>query len=161
MNRSLSMSIEPEWDEIEKAREKTTRFLEALDFSADDAYAVTMVISELIENSIKYGHFALPGNKVKVGVSVDQNSVTVEVLNPISESAFGHLKRLDRTIQWIRGFQDPFQAYMEKLKEVSRRPLGDEESGLGLVRVAYEGRAILDFFLTEEGELNVSAVSRH
>ena len=34
----------------------------------------------------------------------------------------------------------------------------DENSGLGLVRIAYEGDAILDFFVSDEGILNVSAI---
>jgi hypothetical protein len=32
------------------------------------------------------------------------------------------------------------------------------ESGLGLVRIAYEGRSILDFYIDEENMLSVSAV---
>jgi hypothetical protein len=56
--------------------------------------------------------------------------------------------KLDKTVQLVRVYQDPFEAYVEKLKEVSRRPLNDEESGLGLVRIAYEGKAILDFFVS-------------
>ena len=70
-----------------------------------------------------------------------------------------HLRKLDKTLQWIRGFQDPFQAYVERIKQISRKPFDDEISGLGLVRIAYEGNAILDFFLSEDNQLNVSAVS--
>jgi hypothetical protein len=97
-----------------------------------------------------------------VDIHQNENIITVEVINPIDPTdtgAHNHLKRMDKTVQWIRGYQDPFEAYVEKLKEVSRRPLNDEESGLGLVRIAYEGKAILDFFVSEEGSLNVSAVS--
>ena len=45
------------------------------------------------------------------------------------------------------------------MKEVSRKPLADEESGLGLVRIAYEGGAILDFFVNEDGMVNISTIS--
>ena len=61
-------------------------------------------------------------------------------------------------VQWIRGFQDPFEAYLERLKEVSSQSLDHEESGLGLVRIAYEGQSVLDFFVTENHVLAVSAV---
>ena len=77
----------------------------------------------------------------------------------MDEAAHDHLKRLDRTIQWIRGYQDPFLAYTERIRAVSKRPLRDKESGLGLVRIAYEGKSILDFFLDDDNILNVSAVS--
>ena len=66
---------------------------------------------------------------------------------------------MDKTIQWIRGYQDPFEAYIERIKEVSKKPLHDMESGIGLVRIAYEGNALLDFFVAENNMLNVSVVS--
>jgi len=33
------------------------------------------------------------------------------------------------------------------------------ESGIGLVRIAYEGNGLLDFFVAENNMLNVSVVS--
>ena len=120
-----------------------------------------MVISELIENSIKYGDFSLPENEVTLNINLYENIITIEVINPIDDSIFSHLKKLDKTIQWIRGYQDPFEAYVERLKEVSKKPFRDEESELGLVRIAYEGKAIIDFFVGEDETLNVSAVSNY
>ena len=58
-----------------------------------------------------------------------------------------------------RGFQDPFQAYVERIKLVSKKPLDDEFSGLGLARISYEGKGIVDFFLGDNNQLNVSVVS--
>ena len=85
--------------------------------------------------------------------------INVEVKNPVDETAYSHLKKLDKTIQWIRGYQDPFEPYMKKAREVSEKPLGDEVSGLGLAEIAYKGKAILDFFVSEDNILNVSAVT--
>ncbi len=93
-----------------------------------------------------------------MNVSISSHTITIEVSNPVNEVAYQYLDTLDKTIQWIRGFQDPFQAYIDMLKEVSRRPMSDDNSGLGLVRVAYEGDAILDFYVSDEGILNVSAI---
>jgi hypothetical protein len=76
----------------------------------------------------------------------------------VDEQVRSHLKKLDQTIQWIRGYQNPFQAYVERMKEVSVKALDDLESGLGLVRIAYEGKCILDFFVNEENMLAVSAL---
>ena len=118
-----------------------------------------MIISELIENGIKYGNFKMMENKVVVMIHFEENMITIEVFNPVDETASKHLSRLDKTIQWIRGYQDPFEAYIERIKEVSKKPLHDEESGIGLVRIAYEGKALLDFFVGENNILNVSVVS--
>ena len=159
MERFTKIIVEPKWDQVEQVRNKSSDFLKTHGFPDDTVYALTMVISELVENSIKYGNFALPQNKVILSVDIGENIITVEVINPVDETTYSHLEKLDKAIQWIRGHQDPFEAYIGKLKEVSKRPLDDEESGLGLVRIAYEGRAILDFFLAEDDLLSVSAVS--
>ena len=162
MKRFMKLAVKPEWDEIEEARIEAGKYLQSLGLVPDTVHALTMVISELIENGIKYGSFAGPEDTVEVNIHQNENMITVEVINPIDPTdtiARNHLNRMDKAVQWIRGYQDPFEAYVEKLKEVSRRPLSDEESGLGLVRIAYEGKAILDFFVSEEGSLNVSAVS--
>ena len=159
MKRSMRLAVKAKWHAIEKIRNKSSRFLESHGLSSDSVQALTMVISELIENSIKYGKFTPPKNEVMVDIHVEEDMVTAEVVNPIDKTAYSHLKELDKTIQWIRGYQDPFEAYVERVKEVSKKPLSNEESGLGLTRIAYEGKAILDFFLGEDDLLNVSAVS--
>jgi|GEM_PF-340761 len=159
MKRSIKLTVSPSWDEIERVRNESDEFLRSHMLPHDTVDALTMVISELIENGVKYGVFKSPENKMIVILNIGQSVITVEVINPVDETAHYHLTRLDRAIQWIRGHQDPFEAYIERLKEVSKRPLHDEESGLGLVRIAYEGGAILDFFVGEDNILNVSAVS--
>lgn len=159
MKKTIKLMVEAKWDEIEKARKKSSQFLASHGLPYDNVQAFTMVVSELIENSMKYGTFAPSKNNVVVDISIDDNVVTAEVVNPVDKSVYNHLKELDRTIQWIRGHQDPFEAYVERLREVSKKPLNDEESGLGLTRIAYEGKAIVDFFLSDENLLNVSAVT--
>lgn len=158
MKKSQSLTISPEWDEIEMVRNKCSEFFLENGISEAVIHAGSMVVSELLENSIKYGDFSNKKSSVGVNVSINSHTIIVEVSNPVNEIAYEQLKTLDKTIQWIRGFQDPFQAYIDILKEVSRRPMRDENSGLGLVRIAYEGDAILDFFVSDEGILNVSAI---
>jgi two-component sensor histidine kinase len=153
------MTLEPRWEAVDDARRKSISFLYARGLSVDTAQALSMVVCELLENGFKYGAFASEKDRLKLEITVTDTSATIEVLNPFGDAAGEHLRRLDRTVQWIRGFQDPFEAYIEKLKEVAKKPLDDQESGLGLVRIAYEGRAILDFFVPEAGVLNVSAVA--
>ena len=160
MEDSLKITIKADWNEIEQVRERCGQFLKNHGFSEEDVYSVVMVISELMENSIKYGTFIKPQNNVTVTLNISKSLITIEVINPVDEKTTYDLKRLDRTIQWIRGYQDSFEAYIERMKEISKKPLNDEESGLGLVRIAYEGKAILDFFVREDNILNVSAVTR-
>jgi hypothetical protein len=157
--KSMDMTVGPEWEHIEIVRRRTRLFLNKYGFSREFIDAITMVGSELVENGIKYGDFGEPEKKLKFKLHILEKNIIVEVIHPTSASATRHLRRLDKTIQWIRGYQDPFQAYVEKLKEVARRPITDSESGLGLVRIAHEGKSILDFFIAEDNALNVSAVA--
>jgi hypothetical protein len=159
MERSMKLILKPEWEELERVRDEGTEFLKSHGLARETVDALVMVISELTENSIKYGDFSPAENQVVIDTYVEERNVTVEVRNPVNEKAYQHLRRLDRMIQWIRGYQDSFEAYVERLKEVSKKPLTDGESGLGLVRVAYEAKAILDFYVDDDATLNVSAVA--
>jgi hypothetical protein len=157
--KAIGMSIGPKWEAIEGVRTKTRAFLKNHGLSKELMDAITMVCSELVENGMKYGYFERPESRLKLKLHILEKNIIAEVTHPISANAAQHLRRLDKTIQWIRGYQDPFQAYIEKLKEVARRPINDSESGLGLVRIAYEGKSILDFFVAEDNALNVSAIA--
>ena len=86
-------------------------------------------------------------------------AVIVEVRAPAHRDPV-KLRKLDESIQWIRGYQSPFEAYVEKLKQVSAQPYAPGESGLGLARIAYEGQCVLDFYVDETDVLAMSAVHR-
>ena len=159
MERSKRLTVVPEWEIIESVRQTADQFLTQTGISAEKIQAGTMVISELIENAIKYGCYSLPEDKIVAELRIDESMITIEVLHPFEKDNFQQLKKLDRAIQWIRGFQNPFEAYIEKVQEISKKPLEDDESGLGLARIAYEGQSILDFFLNEDSQLSVSAVT--
>jgi len=148
--------IKPDWDEIEKIRVESKTFIESKGFSSSIVDAVVMVLSELVENAIKYGVYQNPDDSISYSLSIERDTIIIEVTNPFSENE--NFKKLDKTVQWIRGFQNPFQAYIEKIKEISGRPLADKESGLGLVRIAYQGRSIIDFYLRNNNTIAVSAV---
>ena len=160
MEHTLNIVLAPEWEELEGIRTKAQSFLERQDLPDDLIHSSVMVLSELIENSIKYGRFSGPDNRVNVNLEVSRKMITVGVSNPVDDSCLPDLKKLDRMIQWVRGYQDPFEAYVERLKEVSKKPLKDEESGLGIARIAYEGDVTLDFVVNDEDILTVSAVRR-
>lgn len=156
----LQLKVRPQWDELDTARQETVAFLREHEFGEATINATEMVVCELTENATKYGSFGVPPDEVRVAITVQGATITVEVRSPVSSADDEHLLRLDRAVQWIRGFQNPFEAYVERLKEVSSQSLEARESGLGLVRIAYEGQSVLDFFLHEQNVLAVSAVHR-
>lgn len=155
---SLKLKIKPDWAKIEEAYEKCRDFLNENKFNLDIIDAVSMITSELIENAVKYGAFDSGEGVIDYTLRINKKDIIVEVKNPVDDTVGRHLKRLDEIVQWIRGYQNPFEVYVKKLKEVSTKSFSDDESCLGLVRIAYEGQSILDFYLDHDNTLSVSAI---
>ena len=160
MSSTMRLAVPPEWEQIEVVRVRTSDFLRQQGLNASAIDALVMVACELTENAVKYGYFEGEGSGIDVEIRSATSVVIVEIRSPTQPAGNSseNLRRLDRTIQWIRGFQDPFEAYLERLREVSAQRLDHSESGLGLVRIAYEGQSVLDFYVDEQNVLAVSAV---
>ena len=156
MEEPLKIRMQPVWEQIDELRSRCEAFLLGQGIHPDIAQAVAMVTSELGENAAKYGHYETI-KELDVKVAVTLARITVEVRNPVAPEQAEQLGLHDRTVQWIRGFQDPFQAYLERMREVSGQSLSSSESRLGLVRIAYEGQSALDFFVGDDNILVVSA----
>jgi Histidine kinase-like ATPase domain len=154
----LKLRIPPEWDAVKAAWDPCRDMLRAAGLGDDEAYALAMVAQELLENAVKYGTF-VPSDRIRLELRVGDEDVTVEVANRIGLDE-AHLRRFDQTVQWIRGFQDPFEAYVERMKVVSAQAYAHGQSGLGLARIAYEGRCVIDFWVDAASTLAVSAVYR-
>jgi hypothetical protein len=157
MQVTLQLALRPVWEEIDALGAKCIDFLQREGVHTDAQNALAMVACELAENATKYGHFNGEKEIVKVSLAVQRSAVTVTVSNPVTEGEADSLAILDHTIQWIRGFHDPFQAYLERLRDVSSQSLLSNESRLGLVRIAYEGQSTLDFYVGADRMLVVSA----
>lgn len=156
MATALNRECLAEWRELDGVREAVAELLREAGIERASVDAVTMVACELCENAIKYGRFT-SGGRFSLSVTVQTAGILVEVRNPVDPDNYDDMRRLDRMVQWIRGFQDPFEAYVNRLRVVSALRIDDRESGLGLARIAYEGQAILDFFVDEHDTLWVSA----
>ena len=154
----FKLSFMPDWIELENVYNTAYNFFSAFSFNSEYINMFTMITCELVENSIKYGDFH-KHKKVEVFVKIFQKKIMIIVRNPVGESSEPYLHELDKTIQRVRGFQDPYEAYIERMREISMEPFDNDKSGLGIVRISYEGHATLDFFINEEKILNVSAVS--
>jgi len=154
----LELRVPPQWDRVREAWEPCRSTLVRAGLGEDAAYQLAMVTQELLENAVKYGAFG-GAEAIALIVRVGADEITVEVKSRAGVDD-ANLRRFDQMIQWIRGFQDPFEAYVERLKLVSARPYAHGESGLGLTRITYEGRCALDFFVDEASVLAVSAVYR-
>lgn len=152
----LERQVAPEWDAIKAEWDVSMRFLLDHGVGGDLAYALAMVAQELLENAVKYGSFSA-GQRILLVIDVQPHEALVEVKSPASVDPDA-LQQLDATIQWIRGFQSPFEAWVERLKQVGEQAFDPAKSGLGLARIAYEARCVLDFYVDETDTLSISAV---
>lgn len=155
MSAPFVLRVPPEWEAIKALWDPCQDHLGGQGLDPDVVYALSMAAQELLENAVKYGAHD-DGTELELTLTVGTREVTVEVKGRITPDP-RMLTRLDETIQWIRGFQDPFQAYVERLEQVSAQPFTSGESGLGLTRVAYEARCLLDFYLDDPDLLAVCA----
>jgi hypothetical protein len=160
MSSRLDLRVPPVWEDAKATWDTCSAYFADQKLDPDVAYALCMVSQELLENAVKYGSYPSGAGAIGLEVRTADREVTIEVKSPVSSDSSGQLKRLDGTIQWIRGFQTPFEAYVERLKAVSAQPYTPGESGLGLVRIAYEGQCILDFYVDDSDLLAISAVYR-
>ena len=145
---------------MEKIRRRTGNFMKSQGISDDGIHAQFRIIRELIKTGTKYGSFSSADPEIMVSVQVDENIITVEIMNPINEAGFERLKELDQTIQFIRGYQDPFEAFMRTQIETSIKSPLDHSIALDLSKIAYEEKAILDFFVNEDNYLQLSAIRK-
>lgn len=158
LNGRLERALPPVWDSTREWWDESKRFFTEHGLDADDSYAMAMTTSELLENAVKYGDWnRAPTERIGLVLEVDGRAATVEVESPAADDA-GALRRLDDQVQWMRGFQSPFEAYVERLKQLSSQPYREGESGLGLLRIAYEARCLVDFYVTPARRLALSAV---
>jgi hypothetical protein len=160
VKNSIKLKVKPIGHVMEQIRQRTRSFMKSHGISDDAVQAQFRIIRELIKTGTKYGNFSPADVEIMVNVQVDENSITVEILNPINEASIEQLRELDKTIQFIRGYQDPFEAFMIIQKEASiNSPLG-HSNALDLSRIAYEEKAIIDFFVNEDNYLQISAIRK-
>lgn len=119
-----------------------------------------IILQELIKTATGFGNSTPPEAEIIIRVQINENSIIVEVNNLINETSFNRLEKLDKIIQFFRGYQDPSEAYMIKKREASFDPSLGDGGGLDLFRIAYEGNAILDFFINEDNVLSISSVRK-
>ena len=158
MKNTLKLNLKPIWRDINKAGEKSVCFLRSHGFSDDTVQIQINILNGLIKNGIKYANFTPSANEISVRLQIDNCNYTIEVTNPVDETCRNRLKELDKTIQFIRGYQDPYEAYSIKMAEIAAHRSDAAANDLGLVKIACEGGAILDFFVSEDNFLNLSAV---
>jgi len=156
-NFSITTSISPSHDAIAALYHQIGNSIRDMSNDRDFASALSRGAAELLDNAVRHGyHEDHKKNSVHLSLKTNEKHATIEVRNKIRPEDEANLDKLDDIIQKIRGYSSPLEAFRESVKEAKNSNTGD--TCLGLVRLAYETGADLDFYMSADDEIAVSAV---
>jgi hypothetical protein len=161
MSKSIRFKLKSGDLEIETVREKGRDFLKALGLSDDMFQTQMSILYQLIISGWEFDNSVTSKNEMTVLLLVEKNTIIVEVSKPINDSSYSQLDELDKKIQSIRrwGYHEPFEPYTIDSRNVKSSNSQDFEiEGFELAKIAYEKGAVLDFYVSEDKILNLSAV---
>jgi hypothetical protein len=159
MKKSISFTLKFSGDELEKLEQKSSKFLKNHGYPNNTVQTQTTILRELISSGRKIGNQKASGIDMCVYWQIEKKSIILEIKKLVSETTCDRLMELDRTIQWIRACQDPFESYLARLPKASEALQVAETVGSGLAKIAHETDAIIDFYVGENNILKLSAVS--
>lgn len=149
----IDVPVRNEWQNVTLLVTSVQNCFHAMFADLDGSQKVAMVAGELLENAIKYGAWKKDGShhlRLRVSGRKGQAKVTVE--NPVHEGA---VEEVRRTLDWMKEHPSADAAYRARLVAIAQTA-DPEISKLGLVRIAYEGRAEVSI-AHEDGILRVTA----
>ncbi len=152
MNKKLSseyieMKFGPRWHHISTIRSFIHNFLNTITGDPRKADRISMSISELMENAVKYSYN--DETYLKISIENDGEIVSVTVKN---KSTPAQAEELIRFLAFLETMS-PLEGYMEMMK----RSADSGKSQIGLARIRYEAGAKLYIQYDEESRITVRA----
>lgn len=154
INQSFEYFPKLNYDGFKDAAENISDFLKMQGLSTEAVQEQIVIAEQLLIACLRYSGTNPTFEKTKIQIHLRGGQVTTEVSNPIDNIEIEQLEHLDKLIQYLRGYQDPFEAFT-KMKTTSN----NGSTGLSLAEMAYLNQTTLDFFVSEDNMLNLSAVS--
>jgi hypothetical protein len=132
-NKAARMELEfpPDWRVLRDLRSFVNRLVISVIESNDLAARVSMVVTELAENAVKYAQ--TNSTVVRLRVEPTETGVRCETENQASPD---HISQLKETLDLVNE-GDPLEAYARALVGVSEH---DTSSRIGLARIRHEGQ---------------------
>lgn len=151
----LELTVHPEWQLVERVRTAATAGLAML-LPPERCEILGMVVSELLENALKYGDYSKQhGVPAAAHLKVVGTETEVEIVveHPVHDGS-DHLRRLFTLLGRLAAAESPEQAYVDQLREVAIRDGGS--GGLGLARICYEASCRIDARQLPDGRLRIA-----
>ena len=156
MVESLIFNFKGNSDEIETVLKEILRSLTQQNLSVTEAKKHLIIIRQFVEAERILNERKEADENITIEIFLEKKSVIVEVGKQLSESSYGRLEELETIIQRIRGHQNPLDPLMTSLHGF---PSGSKLKSVeyGLAKLAHETGAMLDFYVTENHFLILSA----
>lgn len=136
----LKICVLPVWDCIGGVREKTEDLLKGYD--KDLVSDTLMVVTELMENAVKYGMANTAGNMIDFELADKGKRIVIKVSNRVKLKE--DTRQLTEIVDQISSSQDPAGLYISRMKELVNNS-NPGKTQLGLYRIAYEGEFLLGY----------------
>jgi hypothetical protein len=154
----IDLPIGEDWKLVEQLRTGIIGCLGAAFPDPDVRDLAAMVVSELLENALKYGDWTgTPDGPAACRLEVEGGPEVLKVVVSHPARRGKSLDRLFAALASIEHAPNAEEAYLERMRELAQGREGP--GGLGLRRIAHEARCALSAQLNPEGVLTVTALS--
>jgi len=127
----MEVEFPPDWRVLRDLRSFVGKLVTSVVESDDLASRVSMVVTELAENAVKYS--AAAATTVRLSVEPTANGIRCETENIATPS---DIKQLEKTLKVVNT-GDAMEAYANALTAIAE---DDTSSRIGLARIRHEGQ---------------------
>lgn len=154
---SIDLTVRNEWKNIDLLRTSVQNCFNAVFADLDGCQTIAMITGELLENALKYGDWTSTDRAMfRLRVVGRERNTEVSVQNPVKAGG-QHTAKLLGALEWIKSYPTAEQAYRARMLQIAQDDSDTAPSGLGLVRIAFEGNCRLTADV-EHGHVTVTAV---
>ncbi|MDJ0816843.1 MAG: hypothetical protein QNJ58_11600 [Desulfobacterales bacterium] len=150
MQKSMEFSLKSNVNGLEELRVKSNQALKKFDYPESTIQSQMTVINALVASANKFEDLKSSDIEIAILMEMKTDSITVEVKKSVDDSAFCKLDQLDQVIQWLRSNPDSYETH--------GFPHASDTNGFALAKIACETGAVIDFYVSENNILNLSAV---
>ena len=160
MDQSIDFKCDYSAGETQKLEQALCRLLEHHGYKDYTIRTQLMILRELIISGETLDGRKRSESEMTVHLHIENDSIIVEIKKPVDESVYDRLQELDKTIQWIRGCQDPLAPGMLRPAETADNSHIAGPNCFALARLAQKENAVIDFYVSEDNILKLSAVRK-
>ena len=149
MKDYLELNLNGNGSEFNKLLRATNNFFNTHNISKEISNQQTIVLTKLTKFLALFGCNKRSGDKIKIQINIDNDTIIIEAMKSVSTIEFDQLEELEEVIQFVRGFQDPYEAFT-KLQNKIIEDYNNCANLLEIAKIACEGGALVDFFVDEK-----------